>query len=232
MGTIAHPINDSKGCGGVMRVAPIGLYFEEDRLPIDRIDLLGAKAAAITHGHELGYIPAAMLVHIVHRLTHCEGMSVLDAVLDAKETMLRLFREKRHLPTLITLTDRAVELAAQPGIDELDAIHELGEGWVAEETLAIAVYCALKYENDFEKAIVASVNHKGDSDSTGAVTGNILGAKLGMGGIPEKFLTALELKETILEIADDLFSDCRISEYSEETDEVWERKYISHTYPN
>ena len=33
----------------------------------------------------------------------------------------------------------------------LENIRELGEGWVAEETLAIAIYCSLKYQNDFSK---------------------------------------------------------------------------------
>lgn len=101
--------------------------------------------------------------------------------------------------------NKAVKLAGK-NINDLDAIYELGEGWVAEETLAIAVYCALKYENDFEKAIITSVNHNGDSDSTGAVTGNIIGAYLGMNAIPEKFLTNLELKDVISEIAADLYN--------------------------
>ena len=58
---------------------------------------------------------------------------------------------------------------------------------------------------DFDKALIASVNHKGDSDSTGAVTGNILGAKLGLAGIPEKYTGNLELKDVILRVADDLW---------------------------
>lgn len=115
-------------------------------------------------------------------------------------------------------------------MDDLDAIQQLGEGWVAEETLAIAVYCSLKYSDDFDKALIASVNHSGDSDSTGAVTGNILGAYLGLQGIPQKYLDNLELKEVILELADDLFKDYRISEYGSYHDEIWEQKYIEKTY--
>lgn len=230
LGTTSDPKNNSKGCGGVMRVAPIGLYFEDKLYTIDEIDMIGAEAAALTHGHELGYIPAAMLVHIVHLLSHNTDISVLDAVLDARKALSRLFPNAEHLGEMLDLIDKAISLAADNEIDELDAIRELGEGWVAEETLAIAIYCSLKYEKDFEKAMIASVNHSGDSDSTGAVTGNILGAHLGMSAIPDKFLNNLELKETILEIADDLFNDCKISEYGEHKDDVWERKYIAHTY--
>lgn len=232
LGSTTDPRNDSKGCGGVMRVAPIGLYFEGKRYTPDQIDMIGAEAAALTHGHELGYIPAAMLVHIIHILSHSENATVLDAVNDAKESIVRLFPKAEHLREMVDLTNKAIQLATEDDIDELDAIRELGQGWVAEETLAIAIYCSLKYTNDFEKAMIASVNHSGDSDSTGAVTGNILGAYLGLKAIPEKFLTNLELRETILEIADDLFNDCKISEYGSYRDDVWERKYIYHTYPN
>ena len=73
------------------------------------------------------------------------------------------------------LIELAVKLS-QSGGSDLDNIHKLGEGWVAEETLAIAVYCSLRYQDDFDKAVCTAVNHNGDSDSTGAVCGNILGA--------------------------------------------------------
>lgn len=232
LGSTTDPKNNSKGCGGVMRVAPIGLYFEDKPYTTDEIDMIGAETAALTHGHELGYIPAAMLVHIIHLLAHNTEMSILDAVVDAKRAISRLFPNAEHLHEMIVLTDKAIRLAADNDVDDLDAIRELGEGWVAEETLAIAIYCSLKYERDFEKAIIASVNHSGDSDSTGAVTGNILGAHLGMKAIPEKFLSNLELRDTILEIADDLCNDCKLSEYDPYHDEVWTRKYIYHTYPN
>ena len=231
LGSVASPKNDSKGCGGVMRVAPIGLYFDGKNPPLDRIDVIGAETAALTHGHELGYIPAAMLVHIIHLLSHNNDMSVLGAAKDAEAAMEQLFPDAAHLSELIGLINKAIMLAEDDTAEDSDSIRQLGEGWVAEETLAIAIYCSLKYHNDFEKAIIASVNHDGDSDSTGSVTGNILGAHFGMDAIPKKFLTHLELRDTILEIADDLYNDCRISEYSEQRDEIWEQKYIYHTYP-
>ena len=59
---LRRPMNHSKGCGGIMRVAPLGLvrkmYVNEESN-----DREGAILAAITHGHSLGYMPAAVLVH-------------------------------------------------------------------------------------------------------------------------------------------------------------------------
>ncbi len=226
-GRIDKPINRSKGCGGVMRVAPIGIYFTDKNYPEKEIDAIGARAAALTHGHELGYIPAAMLVHILQRITN-HGETIFDAVQDALVAIPSLFPKAKHMKKLINLLQKAMRLSKDQ-TDDPDAIRQLGEGWVAEETLAIAVYCALKYADDFEKGIIAAVNHDGDSDSTGAVAGNLLGTALGFDAIPQKYTDKLELKDIILEIAEDLCHDCRISNYGPR-DRSWERKYIEMTY--
>ncbi len=218
--------NHSKGCGGIMRVAPIAVNYRTD---IETLDMEGAQLAAITHGHSLGYMPAAVLVHIINRIVFPPKgaqMSLKEIVLEARDTMNRIFAGDPNLPTLTEIIDRAVSLAESGSGDDLENIHQLGEGWVAEETLGISLYCALKYQHDFSAGIIAAVNHKGDSDSTGAVTGNILGALLGYEAIEEKWKKDLELSDVILEIAEDLCFGCPMSEYSPYRDEAWERKYI------
>ncbi len=232
-GTPERPINNSKGCGGVMRVAPVGLYFGESRKPPVAVDMIGADIAALTHGHEMGYIPAAMLVHIIRLISHNDDITLKEAVLDGMAAMKRIFTRAKHLPAFLELMEKAMELAEGNG-DDLDAIHALGPGWCGDEALAVALYCALKYSNDFDKAIIAAVNHGGDSDSTGAITGNILGAYLGLSAIPEKYIKNLELLDVITEIADDLYYDCQLSEYTRPTDPrdiAWEEKYVDITYP-
>ena len=230
-GTPEVPVNQSKGCGGVMRVAPIGLYFCDRKYGIEGSDRLGAEAAAITHGHELGWLPAAALTHVVRRLAENEEETVLSAVRDAMEMLRAAYPRSDGALALLSLLKRAVDLAGEEG-DELEAIHRLGEGWTGDEALAIAVYCALRHPKDLEKALIAAVNHGGDSDSTGAVTGNILGAALGMKAIPQKFLDRLELKDTILELADDLYFDCPMTEPGSQLDRVWHDKYVTRQYPN
>lgn len=214
-GTVERPVNNSKGCGGVMRVAPIGVYFAgKAHWEQEKVDMAGAKAAAVTHGHELGYIPSAALVHIVCQLASAEKPDVFAAVLSSMEAMPKLFPEAGFMRYYLDLMDKAIDLS-QKDVDDRNAIRQLGEGWVAEETLAIAVYCAIKHADSFEDAIVASVNHDGDSDSTGAVTGNILGTALGYTSIPDHYLEKLELRDIIEEISEDLYNDCQMSEYSD-----------------
>ena len=229
-GTVERPVNNSKGCGGVMRVAPIGVYFAgKAHWEQEKVDMAGAKAAAVTHGHELGYISSAALVHIVCQLASAEKPDVFAAVLSSMEAMPKLFPEAGFMRYYLDLMDKAIDLS-QKDVDDRNAIRQLGEGWVAEETLAIAVYCAIKHADSFEDAIVASVNHDGDSDSTGAVTGNILGTALGYTSIPDHYLEKLELRDIIEEISEDLYNDCQMSEYSDYRDPVWESKYIYVNY--
>ena len=223
--------NRSKGCGGIMRVAPLAVNHQS--ASIETLDMEGAQLAAITHGHSLGYMPAAVLVHIIIRIVFPpkdRSMTLKEIVLEARDTAARLFAGDRELPVLMAVIDCAVDLS-ENDLEDLENIHMLGEGWVAEETLGISLYCALRHQDDFSAGIIAAVNHGGDSDSTGAVTGNILGALLGYDAIDDKWKQDLELSDVILEIADDLFNGCRMSEYSAYRDPVWEAKYVKMHRP-
>jgi ADP-ribosylglycohydrolase len=85
-------------------------------------------------------------------------------------------------------------------------VERLGEGWVAEEALAIALYCALTADGSFERGVLAAANHSGDSDSTAAIAGNLLGALLGRGAIPERWLEPLEVREVVERLAGELLA--------------------------
>ncbi len=225
--SVKNPINDSKGCGGIMRVAPVALFLALNNYKQEEIDNLGAEIAAITHGHELGYISSAMQVHIISKILN--GWEIKDAVVDSIKAIQIQFPDSKHLQEQLDLVNKSIELSERD-IDDIVAIRELGEGWVAEETLAIAIYSALKYKDDFEKAMICAVNHDGDSDSTGAVCGNILGAYLGYEKIPNKFNTNLELRDLIIELSNDLMQTPDLNELVLAFDNTWKSKYIDMNY--
>ena len=183
------------------------LYFCDSPFSIEESDRLGAEAAAITHGHSLGFFPAALLCHIVRRLAEDEDETIAGAVEDAAKTLSGLYPSIFHLPHMLSRLDKAVTLAESRKTDDLTAIHQIGEGWVGDEALCIAVYCALRYSDDYEGAVRTAVNHNGDSDSTGSLCGNIMGAKLGYDAIPAYFKKNLELHDTICALADALCHD-------------------------
>ena len=225
-----EPINNSKGCGGVMRTAPIGLFFDPEKLyaeldtdkknrnaVIEEIVQLGSNAAMLTHGHPLGYITSGAFVHLINQIVYpefydynSEKMELSEMVEQTVVTIEDIYWEIGYTRTLARLHRRAVELAHMD-VDDHAALKELGEGWIAEEALAAAVYCAVKYCDDFRKAIQVAVNHDGDSDSTGSICGNILGAYLGMEKMKDAFdLEQLELKEVIIEMGEKLYTAAHI----------------------
>lgn len=198
---ISDKRNDSKGCGGIMRCAPVGLCMNGD---IKETDMEAAQISAITHCHSLGYMPSAVFAHIINRIAFSRNNQTLkEIILDAQKTVSEIFANDENLPYLNKIIDLSIELS-ENNENDLDNIHKIGGGWVGEETLGIALYCSLRYQNDFSKAVCVSVNHSGDSDSTGAVLGNILGAWLGFDKIEDKWKNGLELSDVLSRVCDDI----------------------------
>ena len=211
MGTLTEPINHSKGCGGVMRTAPLGFFpaAGPEEGPFGSPLRSGAKAAAITHGHPMGWVPAGMLSDMIARCLYGNYASLRALAEASLEETLRVFASVPEISDFEALMTRAMALSEEPGassreiasIDE-PAIRSLGGGWVGDEALAIAVYAALRYPDDLKAALRAAVNHGGDSDSTGAIAGNLLGAWLGMKKIPSDWKEQVELSDRIEELSD------------------------------
>lgn len=203
-GSLEKPINNSKGGGGVMRAAPIGLYCAADGFSREDSIIMAAKSAALTHGHELGYISAAMMVDLLWLIYNRTELSLAEAVASMKSEIYKLFRDFKHIDEIDEAVGLAMELADKD-IEEYKAVAVIGEGWVAEEAIAIAIYSCLKHCDNFQEAVLTAVNHAGDSDSTGALAGSIMGCYLGYECIPVHMLERLELKELIEDIATDLY---------------------------
>ncbi|GIM28413.1 hypothetical protein CPJCM30710_10790 [Clostridium polyendosporum] len=202
-GTIKKHINKSKGCGGVMRAAPAGLYFMNRNK--DAFNL-GCELAAITHGHPTGYLSAGAFASIISDL--CAFLSIEDAVKNA----IKILEDMESNEETINALKKAVSLA-KDGNPSPEKLSHLGDGWIAEEALSIAIYSVLSYPEDFEKALKLSVNHSGDSDSTGAICGNILGVKLGLESIPKQWIDKLELADLIKEMAEKLYNNVESKVY-------------------
>ncbi|MEO3810226.1 ADP-ribosylglycohydrolase family protein [Sphaerisporangium sp. B11E5] len=188
------PVNPgSKGCGTVMRSAPFGLAARDARDAFT----LAAACAQITHGHPTGYLAAGAFAALVFHLA--QGTPLPAAV---QHTLTLLGEHPAHEETTDAI--EAALVLASMGRPTPETVERLGGAWVAEEALAIALYCAMAAGDDIERALLLAVNHSGDSDSTGAICGNILGTHLGETALPSHWLGHLEGRDTITELADDL----------------------------
>lgn len=202
-GTPDNPINGSAGCGGVMRAAPVGLYFDPAQITMQTVVRLGAECGAVTHGHPRGWLPSAVLAGAVAQLTHAGG-SITEAIRAAIAAAEAEFPGQKAAVLDLKGRLEQAEALAQSDTPVLEAIHALGEGWVGDEALAISACCAIRFEDDFAAGIIAAVNHRGDSDSTGAIAGNLLGARRGATGIPDKFRSGTDLHAVLVTLAEDL----------------------------
>ena len=189
-GDLVRPINDSKGCGGVMRAAPAGLL--PGITPQAAFDL-GVRGAALTHGHPSGYLPAGVLAALVAHLMVGTG---LDA---SWGEVRRLLARQEGAEETLEVLDRAVDLSGRERISDAEAIRRLGEGWTGHEALAIALFAALRGE-DLVDTLRIAANHDGDSDSTAAIAGNLRGAEEGLFGLPLEWILALDVIEPLIEI--------------------------------
>jgi ADP-ribosyl-[dinitrogen reductase] hydrolase len=191
-GTTSHRINDSKGCGGVMRVAPIGLRLDWDHA---RAFDIAARAAAVTHGHPSGYLSAGVMAAVVRQLV--EGTGLVTAIEQACE---HLPNDHESAETQHAING-AIQLArTSPSYGRDVALGGLGEGWVGEEALAIALYSVL-VSSDFTETMRVSANHDGDSDSTASIAGQLFGAWFGLGSIPWAWVRDLDVFDALCEVA-------------------------------
>jgi ADP-ribosyl-[dinitrogen reductase] hydrolase len=192
IGTVDEPLNHSSGCGGVMRAAPAGLFHPGE--PGEAF-CLGCDLAAITHGHPDGWQPAGALAAMIASIT--TGVSIAGAALAALEFVTG--RTARLLEAAVSHAE-----AGLPGAEDIE--RWFGGGWVGDEALAIAVCCALAAP-DLASGVLAAVNHSGDTDSTGAICGNLLGAASGPQAIPADWLDHLDARDLIETMATDMIAE-------------------------
>jgi len=188
MGTPGDRLNDRKGCGGVMRVAPVGLMASN---PFG----LGCELAALTHGHPTGFIAAGAFAVAIDMVA--KGGTIRDAVTAARQAA----EGHPEGGEVVAAIDKAV-VAAGTGTASPEVLETLGGGWIAEEALAITFYCAL-VEPNVRRALLLAVNHSGDSDSTGSMVGQLLGAAHGIQALPTEWVAAVEGREIIERLAED-----------------------------
>lgn len=185
----------SKGCGANMRVAPIGLFYEDLDVVVD----VARDSARITHDHPAaceGAAAAALAVALALR-----GVRV--AAIHA-EIVKRCSGRSAAFDDVIARVPAAIAHAPQDVLVDGDhgaRPHALGEAWVADEAIACALYCAWRHEDDFAAGVLEAANTDGDSDSIACITGSILGARLGVDAVPRGWARDVEKSAHLHDVA-------------------------------
>jgi ADP-ribosylglycohydrolase len=184
-------VNDSKGSGAVMRIAPLGLVPTIDAGAAFR---LADAAAALTHGHPTARLAAAALASLLRDLLDETPMT---AALDRMEARLEAARGGGEVLSAVRAARR---LAAREDMPPADAFPALGEGWTGEEALAIGLYAALRADR-FEDALRIAAEHDGDSDTTASIAGQIWGVLYGLEVAPHAWVQRLDVLEPLCDAA-------------------------------
>ncbi|MGB1289312.1 MAG: ADP-ribosylglycohydrolase family protein, partial [Aggregatilineales bacterium] len=178
----------SKGCGSAMRVATIGYLYQHDEAKLREV---AHYSGIITHGHKTAIaasIGAAYLVKLA-----------LDGV-PVSEYMTRVMQFCAGISDEFDNAILRVGHVLGWGSEE-KALTHLGEGWIAEEAVALSLYCVLKYPDDYVACVRRGANTDGDSDSIACIAGGILGARLGMSTIPDDWIERCENRDYLSELA-------------------------------
>lgn len=195
-GTPMSPINRSKGCGAVMRTAPIGLI---DGVSPELAMALGDAAGALTHGHVDGWLPGGALSAMVCLMARGE------AIRPAAHRTLQLLAEHPHhhqgavRTGTVALLTTALQLLDEGTADRAEVFRHLGEGWTGDEALAIGVYAAGATDN-FQDAVRLAANHAGDSDSTASIAGQLCGVQHGVMALPHDWIRRLDVLQDALQV--------------------------------
>lgn len=206
MGTITKPINNSKRCGTIIRVAPVGLIEDEDTV----FDI-GCMTGAITHGHPTAYLSSGALATIIYYII--EGNEIKEA---SNKVVQKLSSYPESAECVATIK-KALEMAEE-GNPTVEKMQAFGDGFMADEAVGMGLYAALSYSNDFKKAILFAINQSGNSNSAAVVAGSLLGAYLGVDAIDKELIEKLEVRKEVEEMAKDLYM-----QYEES--EEWHKKY-------
>ena len=178
---------ESKGCGSAMRSAAVGYYYQHNP---EKLKGVAHITGICTHRHptaDAACIGAAYLVRLA-----------LDGV-----------EPSRMIGKLLNFTrgisdewEEAIEEVRKclDWEDEEQALSFLGEGWVGEEAVALALYCFLRYPDSYEKCVLRAANTNGDSDSIACIAGAISGAYLGVKAIPKDWIERIENKDYLIDL--------------------------------
>jgi ADP-ribosylglycohydrolase len=183
-------IAESKGCGSAMRVATIGYLYQHDER---RLYEVAHASGLITHRH-----PAAIAASLA-------GAYLVKLALDGVHPRDYMRLVMQFCDGVSDEFDAAIlRIGHTLGwINEEASLKHIGEGWVGEEAIALALYCILRNPDDYEACVCRAANTNGDSDSIACIAGGIMGARLGSpDAMPQMWIDCCENRDYLLDLGE------------------------------
>ncbi len=179
----------STDLGGAARIAPLVFACRKD---LETLVTSARAQTAMTHNTPQVLDGAEFLARVAHRVL--QGHAPVDS-------MKQVVAESFASTPLAALVEEGMEAS---GEESRRAILEFGQSCEFDAALPSAVQLITRYENDLREALIQNVMAGGDSAARGLVVGMVLGAHVGMEGIPRPWIEDLRQAGRILELLDKL----------------------------
>ncbi len=170
----------SMGNGAAMRVAPLAAWFHDD---LNKLSNQARLSAQVTHWHHEAQVGAVAIAIATAEAFNTRALSVTEARTEISNS----FREYMEESEVRETTLRALEMH---DCSHLEAAKELGAGQLilSQDTVPYSIWCALQHLDDFEEAMLCSVEPNGDCDTVAAINAGIVTARIGKSGLPTFWL--------------------------------------------
>jgi ADP-ribosyl-[dinitrogen reductase] hydrolase len=169
------------GNGAAMRAAPLAFALDPRR---DRDKTIIRDICRITHRNDEAYVGALAVIAAI-RAPAPPSPEILSSLGES-------------LPDS-QVRDRILRFSALPvGISLADVANQFGSSGFVVETVPLALLAAGRMTHDaFESTLADLVRSGGDTDTIGAIAGQIAGAHLGLVGIPVELASLAPVKEVL-----------------------------------
>ena len=223
LGTPAKPVLYSETPCALTAAIPVGLIYDSERMPPRQIGILGTQAIACTHGDPETFLAGAFLAYSIAAILRSPDQPLAKLYAVAAEAVQTQFGETYDAAeSLAARIHRAIALTKDPELSPLAAMSILS-CTTAAECVAGAVYATVIHAANFDEGLIAAVNHSGRSAAVAALTGALLGARLGVEALPEFYLESLEVAPVLAELAEDLSQSKSCARIF---DDSWDQKYV------
>ena len=230
LGTPETPVYRNDHPSALTEVLPLALLGSLLEMEQDEVDHLAAEMVALTHGDAQTFISGAVLAHALCVLSKQPDIPTQELLRDTVDAIsLQFGRRYGGCGHIWELLQMAQLFAEDESLSPIEAMERLGCR-TAPEVLAGVLYACLTCRGDFDSAMITAVNHSGRSAAVAAITGAILGLRLGEDALPDFYMESLEPVELLREIADDLSQVGVIHQRSRLYDDDWDRKYLHASF--
>lgn len=223
LGTPEKPLFKSTSPCVLTAAIGAGLLYDPERMSYAQVGRLGAEAVACTHGDPESFLSGAVLAYTIANILQNPKLPLSQQFLQAAQSMQEQFEpEFPQATALAALVRKAIVLSKDAELTPLAALTLLG-CTTAAECLAGAVYASVIHPANFDEGMIAAVNHSGRSAAVGALTGAILGTRLGAEALPDFYLESLETAPILEELAQDISQG---RQFLRIFDDDWDQKYV------